>query len=74
MGDIAWLRNVVDVRSISLNGNTIKIEQRKMGYNINVDLVSMIIIIKNGIPVTEKTILKWLKEISLKEDIIILKG
>ena len=45
-----------------------------MDYNINADLANTTIIIKNGIPVTEKTILKWLKEISLKEDIIILKG
>ena len=45
-----------------------------MGYNINVDLANTTIIIENGILVIEKTILKWLKETSLKEDIIILKG
>jgi len=45
-----------------------------MDYSINADLANTTIIIENGILVIEKTILKWLKEISLKEDIIILKG
>ena len=44
-----------------------------MDYSINADLANTTIIIENGILVIEKTILKWLKEISLKEDIIILK-
>ena len=44
-----------------------------MGYNINVDLANMTITIKNGILVDEKDILKWLREINLKEGMIILK-
>ena len=44
-----------------------------MDYNINVGSVSMTIIIKNGILVGGNIILRWLKEINLKGDTIILK-
>ena len=44
-----------------------------MVYNINADLANMTTITKNGIRVEESTISRWLREISLKGDIIILK-
>jgi hypothetical protein len=44
-----------------------------MDYNINVGNANTTIIIKNGIQVDESTILRWSKEISSREDIVILK-
>tara|TARA_R110002020_G_scaffold20060_1_gene68757 strand:+ start:466 stop:693 length:228 start_codon:yes stop_codon:yes gene_type:complete len=67
------LRNVVVVRNINSNGNTIRIKQRKMDCNISAGNVSMITIIKNGIPVCVTIKLKWLNVINLKEDIITTK-
>ena len=53
MGCVIWLSDVVGVRSINLNGNTIKIGERKTDYNTNADLANMNTIIINGIQRTK---------------------